>query len=151
MIATNATAGRATSSGIDPRGLGRWTWLRLTGKHGLTTQIVTDYCPIKNSNPTGCDAQQIQGLLAQGICSCPWRQFWTDLKSFAEEVRAQGEQLIMMGDWNSRMGDVDNFFDTLGMEEAIHEQHPSTPPITCNQSSSEPLDGIYTSSTLVGF
>ena len=55
-----------------------------------------------------------------------------------------------MGDWNSRMKDVDLFFETLGMEEAIREQHDSIPPMTCQKSRWEPIDGIYTSSTLVG-
>ena len=112
-------AGRALSSGVDPRGLGRWSWIQFMGKNRLTTRVVTAYCPIKNSNPSDCYAQQIQGLLAQGIQSCPWRQFWVDLKTFVEEVYDNGEQLIVMGDWNSRMKDVDLFFETLGMEEAI--------------------------------
>ena len=42
-------------------------------------------------------------------------------------VHDKGEQLIVMGDWNSRMKDVDSFFETLGMEEAILEQHKTTP------------------------
>ena len=149
-IATNVTTGRATSSGVDLRGLGRWSWLHLTGKNRLTTQIVTAYCPIKISNPTGCYMQQIQGLLTQIIRSCPRRQFWTGLKAFAEEVQAQGEQLIMMGDWNSRMGNVNNFFENLKITEAIQEQQTASSPVTCNCSHLEPLDNIYTSSTLVG-
>ena len=36
------------------------------------------------------------------------------------------------------------------MEEAIREQHTSAPPVTCNRSHSEPINGIYTSSTIVG-
>ena len=91
-IATNTTARQATSSGVDHRGLGRWSWMRFTGKHGLTTRVITAYCPIKNLNPSGCYSQQIQGLLAQGIKSCPWRQFWIDLKALVEEAHTNGEQ-----------------------------------------------------------
>ena len=52
MIATNATASFTLTSGVDPQGLGRWSWIRLTGKHGLTTRIISAYCPIKNPNPS---------------------------------------------------------------------------------------------------
>ena len=84
------------------------------------------------------------------IKSCPQRQFWADLKTLVEEAHTNGKQVIVMGDWNSRMKDVDSFFETLEREEAIQEQHDLTPPITCQKLYSEPIDGIYTSSTLVG-
>ena len=58
--------------------------------------------------------------------------------------------MIVMGDWNSWMKDVDVFFLEVGMEEAIREQHDSAPPVTCNRSHSDPIDDIYTSSTIVG-
>ena len=73
-----------------------------------------------------------------------------DLKIFVEEAHDYSDQIIVMGDWNSRMKDVDLFFEPLGMEEAIREQHKSIPPVTCQKSHSEPIDRIYTSSTLVG-
>ena len=58
--------------------------------------------------------------------------------------------MIVVGDWNSQMKDVDVFFLEIGMEEAIREQHDSTPPVTCNRSHLDPIDVIYTSSTIVG-
>ena len=150
-IATNATASHALTSGVDPRGLGRWSWIRLTGKNSLTTRVIMAYCPIKNPNPSRCYAQQIQGLLLQDIQSCPRRQFWVDLKQVIKDGQVQGDQLIVMGDWKSRMKDADAFFSDLGMEETIRKQHTSAPPVTCNRSHSEPIDGIYTSSTIVRF
>ena len=33
--------------------------------------------------------------------------------------------------------------------EAIQEQHSSKPLVTCNRSISEPIDGIYTFSTII--
>ena len=73
-----------------------------------------------------------------------------DLKQAIEEAQAEGKRLIVMGDWNSRMKDVNVFFSEVGMEEAIREQHNLTLPITCNRSHSNPIDGIYTSLTIVG-
>ena len=67
-----------------------------------------------------------------------------------EEAHTEGEQIMVMGDWNSRMNDVDAFFSELGMEEAIREQHNSNLPMICNRSHSEPINRIYTSSAVVG-
>ena len=67
-----------------------------------------------------------------------------------EDAHAKGEQLIVMGDWKSRMSDMDTFFSELGMEEAIREQYDSAPPVTCTWLHSELIDRIYTSSIVVG-
>ena len=55
-----------------------------------------------------------------------------------------------MGDWNSRKQDVGKWFEQLHMLDAIMEQHKEEPPVTYKRSGKDPLDGIYTTSTVVG-
>ena len=54
MIATNATAGHALTSGVNPQGLGRWSWIRLTGKTVTLQELLWHIVPLKiQSHPDG--------------------------------------------------------------------------------------------------
>ncbi len=44
----NGIAQGQTECGKDSRGLGRWSWMRFAGKGGVTTRVISVYCPTRN-------------------------------------------------------------------------------------------------------
>jgi len=48
-----------SNRGQDGRGLGRWSWMELSGIGGLKTTIITAYCPVNSSGLGGCYSQHL--------------------------------------------------------------------------------------------
>jgi hypothetical protein len=49
-----------------------------------------------------------------------------------------------MGDWNTEYREVVQWMRTLGLADIIQQRHStSTPPPTCNRSSTGPIDAIF--------
>lgn len=77
---TSTEAGR----GFDNSGLGRWTWIRLQGKHATSTTIIIAYCPChsKHDRPETVYMQQKRYLMSKNIDTCPREVFRRDISSF---------------------------------------------------------------------
>jgi len=81
LVAMNEVSFRMCEHGKDPRQLGRWTWMRFNGKNGVTTRVVSVYRPCKSTTSMwSAYLQQLRGLTAEGISTCPREQFRIDLK-----------------------------------------------------------------------
>jgi hypothetical protein len=59
MIATKEAACRHKLSSDDPTGLGRWTSMLISGRHGHNVCYVCAYNPCKTTNINGSYLQQI--------------------------------------------------------------------------------------------
>jgi hypothetical protein len=86
----------------------------------------------------------VVGLARTNIIECPRKQFWIDLKRFIQRCQQEGEQVLVMGDWNSKYQDVIHWMKELGLADIIQQRHTNQqPPITCNRSRHGPIDAIF--------
>jgi hypothetical protein len=90
---------------------------------------------------------QVVRLAKQNIVECPRRQFWEDLKVHINQCKDKNEQVIIMGDWNSKYEEVVHWMSTVGLKDVIVNRHQGNPPPTCQQSSNYPLDAIFAPET----
>ena len=154
---------RVRKRGEDERGLGRWSWQELQGINDLKTTIVTAYCPVKSSNPGGCYAQHLQYMSQHAhdelgsdhaipeTITCPRALFGYDLQKFLEGRIDQGQQIVLMGDFNSEYGDLREWMMDLGLLDIIGKKHGyDNAPKTYNRSKPAPIDCIFTSANMEG-
>ena len=107
IMAINTISHKVCKCGYDKSGLGRWTWMKIQGKHNTFTRIVSAYRPIK-SNISGATKQYTvyaQHLRANG--KDPLQAFWTDLRAQIQEWVQQGDNLVVCGDWNQPITHTD--------------------------------------------
>ena len=53
----------------------------------------------------------------------PRNQFWIDLNTQIEKWMDQGEQLILVGDWNSEAPEVNTWMETKRLKNTICDLH----------------------------
>ena len=118
-------AHRYKSSGFDETGLGRWSWVIVTGKQQCITRFVTVYCPVRSQGPSTVYTQQLAHLKVDPIL-----KFWNDLADSIIKWQANGEQLILMGDWNEDVkgANLTKWMGLFAMREAITSKHHTAPP-----------------------
>ena len=136
-------AHRHRDNGFDATGLGRWSWVRISGKQGCTTRFVTVYCPVKTSSK-GLDTVYAQQL--NYLSEDPTRRFWLDLGEQIITWHAEGEQVVIGGDWNE---DVQQplfmeWMHTVGLKDSVTSMHEGRAPATY-QNGRDPIDGIFIS------
>jgi hypothetical protein len=110
-IVTNRWTSRVVTSGSDPLGLGRWSFIVLRGKQDTNICIVTAYrvCNDKYTGPKTAYQQQRRHLSApfrqQGkvINQDPHRQFILDLQRWIVSKQAEGMQIILSLDNNEEL------------------------------------------------
>ena len=138
-------AHRHRDTGFDSSGLGRWSWARISGKQGCTTRFVTVYCPVKSgSGVSTVYAQHLTELQED-----PTKRFWLDLGADILQWQADGEQLILAGDWNEDIQhkNIQDWMKLFGLKEAVTSLHPGRPPPTFHRGTA-PIDGIFISREL---
>jgi hypothetical protein len=60
-LTNETTSHKVSQKGSDTTGLGRWTWLKLTGRQGITVRIINGYRPVADtSNRAGTVYSQQQ-------------------------------------------------------------------------------------------
>ena len=119
-------AHRYKEAGFDETGLGRWSWIVITGKQQCVTRFITAYCPVKSTKGlTTVYTQQLAYFKTD-----PTKRFWDDLAVEIAKWHSAGEQLIVMGDWNEPMGseNLQRWLTILGLKEVITERHHGEPP-----------------------
>ena len=144
-IAVNDMAQRYKGSGYDESGVGRWSWIVVSGKQNCVTRFVTVYAPQKSG--TGLNTVYEQQL--SYFNHNPIQQFWNDLARAISSWQSSGEQLILMGDWNEEITgeNLTLWMRTFGLTEAITSLHGQTPPPTYHRGS-HAIDGIYVSPSI---
>jgi hypothetical protein len=102
---------RAISSGSDPFGLGRWSFIILRGRNDINICLITAYrvCNDKYTGPKTAYQQQKRQLASmsrqQGKISMldPFTQFVLDLQSWITFIQSDGTQIILALDNNEEL------------------------------------------------
>ena len=138
-------AHRQRDNGFDKTGLGRWSWVRISGKQQCTTRFVTVYCPVRG----GAGASTVYAQHLRELQDDPTKRFWLDLGRDILSWTANGEQLIIAGDWNENVKDhnITDWMALFGLKEAVTSLHSGRPPPTYHRGS-DPIDGIFISKEL---
>ncbi len=144
MILQGFCCSRAFDIEYDPLHLGRWCSLVLRGKQGMKLRLVTIYRPVYSLGPLSAYQQQRNVLLDHDIDTCPRIQILRELSNSIVQWKCQGEQVIVMGDFNESINGstISNFFAELDMKELILDIHPNLIINTFARGSNQ-IDGIY--------
>jgi hypothetical protein len=121
--------------------------MQLQGQNGIKVRIISVYRPCKTPGTTTTYQQQNRYLRKHNSDFEPREALYEELFLACSEWLASGDQLIVGIDANEdvRCGQTAEFFQTLGMKEAILSRHSdSSPPATHNQNNSrQPIDGLF--------
>lgn len=149
MIANHPIGHRVSKTGNDKDKLGRWSWMLMQGRQGIKVRIVTVYRPVQSLGPTSAYQQQQKQLLSKNIDTNPRTQLLDDLSVDLQEWTAQGDKLIVMGDFNEdvRGQTIQSWFQQFQMTEAILVKHGNNAPNTF-RGGVVPIDGIFTNITI---
>jgi len=140
----NRLAHHAQKAGDDPTGLGRWSWIRLTGKGHQTTQFVALYCTCYSDGPLSTYQQHCHGLAKLDRNDCPREAILSDLASEVRSWQDAGEAIIILTDFNKDIRKlwIKEFFEELNLIEAL-TAITALPPTATHNRGSNTIDGIY--------
>ena len=144
-----------TASGVDPSGLGCWSWFCLQGHTGCSVHIVCNYHPnkAKKASLQSVYSQQRHHLESLGDPTCPHAAFFQDLSASLATWQAAGNSIIFMADINGdiRKTDLTAFCSTHSLWEAVISAHPGLPTLATFRRGSlgkSPINGIWVSQDL---
>ena len=142
---------RISFQGSDPRRLGRWSSITLTGKNDTNTTLITCYCPARSSSLGSTFVQQLVYMANNKAklpaVDCPRQLFGIDLKNEIESLVSRGHNIMVMGDFNSHYDNLTSWMLDMGLVDLIATKHGQC-PITHTRSLSTPLDVVYGSANL---
>ena len=135
---------KVADSGIDPTGMGRWSYITFRGKEGVKVTVVTAYrvCPkaIGACGPTTSTFVQCNKLLQQGKDQPnPRKQILEDLQDQIITWTMEGHDVILGIDANDDVdrnnSEIQRFFDETGLisahehlyEEDFYDDNPLPP------------------------
>jgi exonuclease III len=149
LFTVDDTVHRISQSGTDNSKLGRWSWIRLQGRQGVSVRIVTIYRPVYSTGVLSTYQQHRQQLLSQDIERCPRQVFLDDLETELQKWFDMGDQIILMGDFNEdvRSSKVSKLFAKFGMKEVILFKHRNKAPSTYSRGT-VPIDGIFATANI---
>jgi hypothetical protein len=132
-LITDRWTSRVTKSGVDPFGLGRWSYVMLRGKSDISICIITAYrvCNDKSTGPKTAYQQQKRHLAAlfrqsnKVVTVDPFRQFVLDLQSWISSIQADGTQIILCLDNNEELLESEGQIVSLPLSSlpAQHKTH----------------------------
>jgi hypothetical protein len=114
---------------MDTHGLGRWSYITITGKNGRRVLVTTVSQTCKTriavaGAKTAC-AQQWHLLRQQGDPQPdPGKRFHQDLDKFLQPHMAAGKELILLGDFNETLGGSFHGLDALINKYALLDLLP---------------------------
>ena len=147
IIATAEIKFRLQDRGRDPSGMGRWAWIRITGKEGHHTLFVTAYRPCQSGGAGSVYQQHARAMALNSDFRDPRTAILQDLVEAIETWKLNGDHVILGMDSNEdvRSGEVYQFLSQAGLREVILALHPDlSPPATHNRNQNrEPIDGFW--------
>jgi hypothetical protein len=154
-IRFSESTGFITKTGQDKEGLGRWSWIRLSGTNGHATRIITAYNPCKNNNinsRTTYQQQQRYFITKKKDLTCPIKLFRMHLIKQLTQWRAKGERIVLFMDHNEHtingaLGKTLADSNGLDMREAVLQHTGSHPGATFFRGS-KPIDGFWVTTNL---
>jgi len=153
LTAHDTITTQLTQKGQDPKGLGRWSWMLLQGKHGARTRIISAYCPNRSN------AGRLQAVYSQqqrwlrykhNIQTCPRQVFIDDLIHFISACRHKNERIVLFIDANDNIlqSPLSTALAELDIREGITGHHPTLRPPATHSRGSRTIDGIFLSPEL---
>ena len=122
--------------------------MRVQGRHGHHTRIISAYRPCKNRETLGTTYRQQETYWTNNNePRCPIKVFDEQLEALLDLWLTTGDHIILGLDANEdvRSGKIAAMTSKLGMHEAVLRMHrPSVPPETHNRNTHQiPIDGIF--------
>ena len=101
--------------------MGRWSWMTFQGRNGIRTRVISVYRPCNSPGPDTVNQQQYRYLRTHRRDTEPRQAVYDDLFEEAQIWINAGDHLVIGMDSNEdiRTGATENFFQALGMKEAI--------------------------------
>ena len=136
LASLHHTTGRVISHNVDK--WGRWTSQTLQGKHDRRITVVNVYQVIADTSGTGMvtSATQQRSLLleSEDRLSDPREAFLRDLTVYLQECVSKGDELLVMGDFNERIGVEQNptsaMLSEFGLVNLMLSRHSAPLPVT---------------------
>jgi hypothetical protein len=113
----------------DPKGLGRWSFVKISSKKSSMV-IITAYRPCATQGPQTAWMQQWVLLRESGAKNPdPIQTFYHDLESQLQEWREQGIEILLLIDANEHIGEkpggLTSIIGKLEMADLVRHRHPS--------------------------
>jgi hypothetical protein len=135
QIITDRWVSRIQSKGMDPYGLGRWSYMILQGKGDRSVAIITAYRSCKSTFDSAGDTtsymQQYRSLLQYNTSfgrrstPDPHRQFVLDLQAWISKLRSDNISIILSLDSNEDTTDRKGNFYPLEFQEGVFPYAPN--------------------------
>lgn len=147
LFSLDKASHRANSKGSDPSGLGRWSWTKYQGKGGLSLQVVVAYCPHTKGGDLSVYGQHRHWYHKTGSPRIPRQAFWEDLLAALQQWIHNGDQLIVMGNWNQEIQQIETkYMAPIGLREVLYKRHGKGPATF--EYGSDSIDGIFMTRSL---
>jgi hypothetical protein len=121
---------RISEHGQDPRGLGRWSYQKISSTR-KSIIFVTAYRPCVSQGPSTSWMQQWILLRESGYKQPnPIQQFYDNLEEFLTKCKTSGSKIVLMIDANKSIGDKPGGLTTilgrLELADLVRCNHPNT-------------------------
>ena len=128
IFVTDELSHKVLSTGRDPTGLGRWSWIRLKGNNCII-RVVTAYRPCSSSGPETVYSQHKCYYSQRNPNIEPCSQILHDLSTHLNTWTDNGEVIIPSMDANDdiRKDPILSFINNAGLIDPILSQHPNPP------------------------
>ena len=154
-MAFNSIVATVANSGVNTSGLGNWSWIKIQGKMGKSTTVITAYCPCMSNckRPETVYSQHKQYLVSKHQDICPREAFWRDLLTFTSQCQSRNEQIILCMDLNEDTNrnngpTQQTLLHTNNLTDVLKYRHDIPTPSTHNRGSTT-IDAIYASQELL--
>ncbi len=137
QILTDRWVSRLKDKGMDPYGLGRWSYMILNGRGNKSIAIITAYRPCSDTPSSAGNKtvymQQFRTLLTynNSIKSLatpnPHRQFTLDLQAWISKLQSSGHSIILCLDSNEHISQSDGKYEPLEYTEGSFTSSPTHP------------------------
>ena len=138
------------TTGADETGMGRWSWIQLVGKEGISTRIISAYQMRKVDDPRKSGSvynQQRRVLLSKRDDTCPLRKFQDDLVHIIQKWLEKRERIVLLIDCNEdiRNGTLSEKLESIGLRSAPRFKHGEKDMPPTQHRGSTPIDDIFVS------
>ena len=149
VIANSKLSARMKNKGVDPRGLGRWTWIRCGEENKLHTTFFSVYRPCVPSTSAGSTTydQHLRHLGAKEPREALLEDLTAEIKVFQEK----GDNIIVGMDANENIKSrrIKKFMADSNLKNAVLELHgDQCPSTTETNDSNTPVDTLMCSISL---
>ncbi len=148
LVSNGRIAGTIKGRGWDD--MGRWAWHTYHGKRNYRTTCICLYFPCKNTTHEGSVYMQQAAYLDKkypGEQREPHTEYVADLRSFMEAKIDDGENMLIIGDFNQDIQKwsepLVELFHDLGLRELISDKHEGIKLPPTFQDGSHAIEGIW--------